>query len=138
MPRRQNKISLRGVSNVAHKTLVANIDEVVGNKFQVLKRGGDRLRVALGSRTQASNDRTPELDYRQFVYELLLRRKVPKQQASHISQNAWRQSTFNKKSQMLRKWYKFMKEKALKSYDLSFNNIMAFLHIYEKTGQQQI
>ena len=114
--------------------MVANIDEVVGKQIPPVERGRQQTPVALGSRTQASNDRMPEPDYHQFVYELLLHRKVPKQQASHISQNAWHQSTFNKKSQMLHKWYNLMKEKTLKSYDVCFNNIIAFLGYLRDNG----
>ena len=117
-----------GVPYVANKNLVANSDAAVQLEIHTAQRSQSPATCSLGHR---KTDTVPygamaELDFHQFVYEILLRRKIPKTQAAHISKNAWHYSTSNTRKPLLKRWFSFMKEKNLKYIDLSLYNIMSF------------
>ena len=112
---------------VANKDMVALADETVRRDLQSTQRGRKSSMSSLGQSNPSSDGDSSDPDFRQFVYQLLLHRKIPKAQAEHISQNAWRQNTCKEKKYTLRKWLRFMKEAKIDPYDLSFDRILAFL-----------
>ena len=94
-------------------------------KIVELKGAGQRLALLWGP--EVTHPMGSEINFRQFVYELLLRRKVPKSQAAHIAKNAWRKSTYRKKMPPLQQWFAFTEKEGKNVHELGTTNILAFL-----------
>ena len=118
---------MRGVSTLANKIVVAKAHAAVPRPIHSLERGRGVTSAPLGQGDKTSNGKTSSADFRQFVYELLLRRKLPKQQAAHISRHAWREGTVKEKKSMFKLWTNFTKHNHLKRHDLRFDNLLKFL-----------
>ena len=73
---------------MANKDVVALADETVRRDLPCTERGSKTSVSSLGQSHPSSDGESSDPDFRQFVYQLLLRRKIPKAQAEHISQNA--------------------------------------------------
>ena len=71
----------------------------------------------------------------EFVYELLLRRKVSREQSKLIANNAWRKATVKDKESLVQRWLQFSKTKEVQKYDLSFDNIVGFLEYLRTTAK---
>ena len=112
---------------MANKNLVANSDASLRNKVHSSQRSGTAADVAMGQNTEAPHGDEVQIDFRQFVYELLRKCNVPNAQAAHISENAWRDSTVRQKRALIRRWLVYSKENKTGIYDLSFQNIMNFM-----------
>ena len=112
---------------MADKNLVDHSNEIVKRKDRGTKRGRTETSSSMGPRSDSPDGVSPEINFRQFVYELLLHRKVPKSQAAHITKNAWRKSTYRKKMPPLRQWFAFTEKEGKNVHELGTTNILAFL-----------
>ena len=112
-------------SDVAHQTLVAKPDALMRRPVHNPKQS--KAHPAMGRNDLSSHGKSADPDFCQFVYELLLKRKVQKSQAAHISQNAWRERMLQEKKRILACWFSFAEKSKINVHDLSFSNILAFL-----------
>ena len=132
---RPDPTHVRDLSMVAHKKLVANPDEVVKKPVRASTRGRSQTIATLGPRAKTSNVKKAKVNFREFVYELLLRRKVSREQSKLIANNAWRKATVKDKESLVQRWVQFSKTKEVQKYDLSFDNMMGFLEYLRTTAK---
>ena len=112
---------------MAHQIVVAPPDEVVPKTVHSSDRGWGMTSTPLGQKYQPSHGKMSTTDFHQFIYEMLLQRKMPKTQAAHISKNAWREGTVKDKKTILKHWIDFTKQNGFKRHDFKFNNLMKFM-----------
>ena len=87
----------------------------------------------MGPRNQASHGISPEVNFRQFVYELLLRKKIPKSQAAHIAKNSWQHNTFCQKLPPLRQWFAYTEKEGKSVHEIGTASILGFLEYLRVT-----